>query len=211
MKTKGLVLEVQRNTVTVLTSDGQFCKLPKRGRVEIGEEYCYTTSNRLYLAVASVAILILSSLLVSHLYEPAPSAHRPLDSAQGPESLVASEDPVETPEGPDTVVRNTDNPPQQPEPEEITPPNSDTVEPAKPPVDNETPTKPPANNQVTPPAEPEVPEGNVEEEPQPNEEEPVPENPVLVAENENEPIFEEANRRNLMDWFLELFMNDVQQ
>ena len=65
MKTKGLVMEVQKNTVVVLTQDGRFCRLPRHGQVLIGEEYAYGSSSlHPWLAVAAVLVLALASILL---------------------------------------------------------------------------------------------------------------------------------------------------
>ena len=88
MKTKGLVLEVQKNNVIVMTADGQFQKLPKRGRVEVGDEYSYATSSHSWLAVASVMVLLVSSLLVNSINKPIPSAYISVDINPSVELLV---------------------------------------------------------------------------------------------------------------------------
>lgn len=70
MKTSGIVLEVHRNTVTVMTPDGRFCRLARYGHVEVGQEYSGRKPARPWLAAAAVFLL----LFVSALY--------PLSSSQ---------------------------------------------------------------------------------------------------------------------------------
>ena len=64
LKNRGIVLEVGKNSVTVLTSDGRYRRLPRRGHVQIGQEYCYSTSARPWMAAAAMFMLLFASSLV---------------------------------------------------------------------------------------------------------------------------------------------------
>ena len=58
MKTRGIVMEVNKKTVTVITKDGRFCRLPKRSHVEIGQEYAYHSSSRPWMSAAAVLVFL---------------------------------------------------------------------------------------------------------------------------------------------------------
>ncbi|MBS4031356.1 MAG: anti-sigma factor domain-containing protein [Clostridiales bacterium] len=81
MKTKGLVMEVQKNTVVVLTKDGRFCRLPRSGSVQVGEEYAYGSSSsfRPWFAVAAVLMLALASILLPLTNPAVPAAYVTID------------------------------------------------------------------------------------------------------------------------------------
>lgn len=228
MKIKGLVLEVQKNSVTVLTPDGEFRRLPKRGAVNVGDEYSYSTFNFYPLTgvAAAITVLLVSGLILASLSNPLtvaeppkggePSgdglivareeANREEENSQNEENQLgeALEETVEPAQGEDAPL-----PPQEEEANE--PPA-----PPAPPVEGES-TQPPVESEEQEPA-PEV-EGNQEEaaaseeeeEPAPTGEEEgeeIPEEPVIVpaeAEDDEEtgPLFKEALRK-IRDWYLNL-------
>jgi hypothetical protein len=91
LKTRGLVLEVNKNNVLVLTRDGRFKNLPRRGRVEVGSEYSYGTYfPRAQLAVAAVMLLALASVLLPLQGRMAPAAYITLDINPSVELVVNS-------------------------------------------------------------------------------------------------------------------------
>ncbi|MDW7650809.1 MAG: anti-sigma factor domain-containing protein [Bacillota bacterium] len=79
MKTRGIVLEVEKNNVTVLTPDGRYCRLPRYGQVQIGQEYCQKTSSRPWMTAAAIFLLILASSLYSLTVPPAAAAFVTVD------------------------------------------------------------------------------------------------------------------------------------
>jgi len=236
MKSKGLVLSVEKNTVTVLTPDGEFRRLPRRGAVRVGEEYTYSTTNRLVVAAASVVILIASSPLVASFFRPAPSVEGPGDKPVLEEPIVAHTEREQNEAGQEPG-KVTPQRPEEGDTGQVEPPAGqddkqeqlDVTKPEKPKQaapDNKPVNKPPAkqNNTAPPPAEKPQEEaktpGGQEENP-PAEEEPagqnegetneeVPEAPVIVPA-ENEPVFQEASRRSPWEWLLNLFVPDNKQ
>lgn len=232
MKVKGLVLEIKKNKVIVLTPDGQFRSLPKKGEVKVGDEYTYTTSFRPYLAVAaSLALLLVSSVLLPSVFE------WPLFAGEGNNSdplVVAQNDPAPDSDLPPVKTERPDPAPQE---EKITPAPDPAEEDAETPVEpdakadpvettEDTPPKPPQQPPSKPPA-PKQETNNVKQEPQTNQEpakDPAaekPETPETEKENEQketppepdpevvvaeeEPLFEEANRGGfLAKWLTDL-------
>lgn len=79
MKTKGLVMEIEKNAVIVMTPCGRFRRLPKRGHVDIGDEYSYASAGyRSWLAVASVFLLLVSSVFATSV-QGVPAAYVSVD------------------------------------------------------------------------------------------------------------------------------------
>jgi hypothetical protein len=73
-------MEIRKNTVVVLTQDGQFSRLPRCGQVQIGEEYAYgASSSRPWLAVAAVLLLALASVFLPLTNPPVPAAYVTVD------------------------------------------------------------------------------------------------------------------------------------
>ncbi|MCW3490796.1 anti-sigma factor domain-containing protein [Dethiobacter alkaliphilus] len=79
MTTRGIVMEVKKNKVTVLTPDGRFCTVPRHGRVQVGQEYSYTRSFRLWYAAAAVLVLLLFSALIPFTQTPEVMAYVSVD------------------------------------------------------------------------------------------------------------------------------------
>ncbi|HHX74576.1 MAG TPA: anti-sigma factor domain-containing protein [Firmicutes bacterium] len=232
MKRKGLVLSVEKNTVTVLTPEGEFRRLPRRGTVKVGEEYTYSTTNRLVVAAASVIILIASSPLVASFYRPAPVVEGPGTDPVLEEPIVArnegqtgaEQDPGKvTPQVPDAGDTGQVEPPavqdnnnKQPNVTPEKPGQTAADQPGnKPPTKKDNTTPPAVKQQEETPA----PSGQTENPPAAAEEPPaqepanppagetpeeVPEAPEIVTA-ENEPVFQEASRFSPWEWLLNLF------
>ena len=231
MKIKGLVLEIQKNKVIVLTPDGQFRSLPKRGKVKVGDEYTYTVSLRPYLAVAaSLALLLMSSVFISSVYDlplfagkaentdpvlvaqndaPATASDLPPVKNEQPdpqkEDVTPAPDPAEkdteTPVEPaekTDPVETTENTPQKPQPPskpQPQPPKQESNVKQEPPQ-NQEPAKEPAGEE---PVKAETDEDKEQEE------QPADPDPEVVVAEEEEPIFDEANRGGLLSkWFTDL-------
>ena len=80
MKTRGLVLEVRKNSVLVVTRDGKFRCLPRQGIAEVGKEYCYKTPFPFsQLAVAAVILLAVASVFIPMQHQPVSVAYVSLD------------------------------------------------------------------------------------------------------------------------------------
>ncbi len=95
MKTRGLVMEVHKNTVLVMNRDGRFKRLPKRGRVEVGDDYSYGTAfPRSQLAVAAVLLLALASVFLPLQNQPVTSALVTVDINPSLELAVSSNERV---------------------------------------------------------------------------------------------------------------------
>ena len=201
MKCKGLVLSVEKNTVTVLTPDGEFRRLPRRGKVKVGEEYTYSSINRLAVAAASIIVLIASSPLVASFYRPAPAVEGPGDKPVLEEPIVArneqEQDDVKkepgtvTPQQPEEGDTGQVDPPagqdnRTKQPGAATPEGSKQTAPDNKPANNPPPAK--QNNTAPPAAEDPQEEaktpGGQEENPPAGENEPPAEEPAGQDEGE---------------------------
>ncbi|CAM3669916.1 anti-sigma factor domain-containing protein [Marinicrinis lubricantis] len=86
---KGLVMEIERRSIIVMTSDGQFVRIPRRNRVcDIGEEIAFPRSsfrapNRLYslAAVCTAAVVLIFALFsgLTFFSQPAVAAYVTMD------------------------------------------------------------------------------------------------------------------------------------
>ena len=96
MKIKGLVLEVQKNSVTVLTPDGEFRRLPKRGAVNVGDEYSYSTFNFYPLTgvAAAITVLLVSGLILASLSNPLTVAEPPKGGEPSGDGLIVAREEV---------------------------------------------------------------------------------------------------------------------
>ncbi len=88
-------MEVHKNTVLVMTRDGRFKRLPKRGRVEVGDDYSYGTAfPRSQLAVAAVLLLALASVFLPLQNQPVTSALVTIDINPSLELAVSSNERI---------------------------------------------------------------------------------------------------------------------
>lgn len=80
MRVSGIVLDVKKDTVTVMTPDGGFRRLPRRGQVAVGQKYSYSTGvGRGWVAAAAVLLAVLASVLLPALQQPAVAAYVSVD------------------------------------------------------------------------------------------------------------------------------------
>jgi hypothetical protein len=79
LRIRGIVLEVEKNNVTVLTPDGRYRRLPRLGNVQIGQEYCHSTSARPWMAAAAMFMLLFASSLYYLAAPAAPVAYVTVD------------------------------------------------------------------------------------------------------------------------------------
>lgn len=59
MKARGIVMDVQKNTVIVLTPDGRFCRLARHGQVAVGQEYAGKAPARPWIGAAAAVFMLL--------------------------------------------------------------------------------------------------------------------------------------------------------
>lgn len=83
-------MEVKNNTVTVMTPDGSFLKLPLNGPAEVGEEYRYTRPlARFWLSAAVLVLLTAASFLQPIFNTSKPLAYVTVDINPSLELLVS--------------------------------------------------------------------------------------------------------------------------
>lgn len=212
-------MDVQKNTVTVITKEGEFRRLPRRGQVEVGDDYSCSTFSGAYIVAASLALLVMSSVVLSSLNSPVPLV-RPDRSGEPSRIIVAEPERGEeqVPTQPATEPGNPTGPEAPPAGGNVNNNGGGTAQPPAAPRPPATPaapdnTDPPAAPDITEPpatpAEPPASPGGPAQE-QPAVTEPA-DPPIMVAE---EPVFEEANRFNFLEWewlMQLLFSNDVKQ